>query len=191
VLLAFVIERIRPPGREALAFLALLPAVLPGLIFGIGYILAFNLPFGIEALALTGTGAILVLNILFGNMFVGLLAARAALARSDPAIEEAAEGMGAGLLRRLLEVTLPLLRAALLLGMLYVFVDGMTTLSSVIFLVSGTHKLAAVAIFNHANGGEYGLAAAKSVAILALAGVAMAVIWWLERRGGRRLAGIR
>lgn len=191
VLLAFVIERIRPPGREALAFLALLPAVLPGLIFGIGYILAFNLPFGLESLALTGTGAVLVLNILFGNMFVAVLAARASLQRMDPAIEEAAEGLGAGLLRRCIEITLPLLRGALLLGMLYVFVDGMTTLSSVIFLVSGDHKLASVAIFNHAGSGDYGQAAAKSVVILAWAGLAMAAIWWLEQRGGRRLAGLR
>jgi len=67
----------------------------------------------------------------------------------------------------------------------------MTTLSSVIFLVSGTHKLASIAIFNHATSGEFGLAAAKSVVILALAGAAMAAIWWIERRGGRRLAGIR
>jgi len=191
VALAFVIERIRPPGREALAFLALLPAVLPGLIFGIGYILAFNLPFGLESLALTGTGAVLVLNILFGNMFVAVLAARASLSRMDPAIEEAAEGLGAGLLRRFAEVTLPLLRGALLLGTLYVFVDGMTTLSSVIFLVSGDHKLASVAIFNHAGSGDFGQAAAKSVVILAWAGAAMAAIWWLEQRGGRRLAGLR
>lgn len=191
VLLAFVIERIRPPGREALAFLALLPAVLPGLIFGIGYILAFNLPFGLESLALTGTGAVLVLNILFGNMFVAVLAARASLQRMDPAIEEAAEGMGASLPRRLAEVTMPLLRGALLLGMLYVFVDGLTTLSSVIFLVSGDHKLASVAIFNQAGSGDFGQAAAKSVVILAWAGLAMAAIWWIEQRGGRRLAGLR
>jgi len=191
VLLGFVLQRIRPPGGEALAFLALLPAVLPGLIFGIGYILAFNLPFGSEALALTGTSAVLVLNILFGNMFVGVLAARAALQRVDPAAEEAAEGMGAGLVRRFLDITLPMLRAALLLGMLYVFVDGMTTLSSVIFLVSGRHSLASVAIFNEASGGDYGPAAAKSMAILALAGLAMAALWWLDRRGGQRLRGIR
>lgn len=191
VVLAFVLERIRPPGREFLAFLALLPAVFPGLIFGIGYILAFNLPFGIHALSLTGTSGILVLNILFGNMFVGVLAGRAALQRVDAAIEEAAEGMGAGILRRFAEVTLPLLRQALLLGALYVFVDGMTTLSSVIFLVSGTHKLASVAIFNHANGGDYGAAAAKSVLIFALAGVAMAAIWMLDRRDRARLAGVR
>lgn len=191
VVAAVVLERVRPPGRELIAFVALLPAVLPGLIFGIGYILAFNHPFGIDALSLTGTSSILVLNILFGNMFVGLLAARAVLARIDPAIDEAAEGMGAGLLRRFASVTLPLLRPALLLGTLYILVDGMTTLSSVIFLVSGTHKLASVAIFNHASGGDYGSAAAKSVVILAIAGLAMAAIAWADRRDRVRLGGIR
>jgi iron(III) transport system permease protein len=189
--LAFLVERLRPPGREALAFLVLLPAILPGLIFGIGYILAFNLPFGIAAFSLTGTLAILVLNIAFGNLFVGFLAARATLARIDPAIEEAAEIAGAGVLRRLGSVVMPMLRPALLLGTLYVFVDGMTTLSSVIFLVSGTHKLASVAIFNDANGGDYGRACATSVAILACAGAAMLGIWLLERRDRVRLGGIR
>jgi iron(III) transport system permease protein len=55
----------------------------------------------------------------------------------------------------------------------------------VIFLVSGDHKLAAVSIFNHANSGEYGHAAAKSVAILVLAGSAMMLIWIYERRATR------
>jgi iron(III) transport system permease protein len=191
VVVAFVLERLRPPGRELIGFVALLPAVLPGLIFGIGYILAFNHPFGVDALSLAGTFWILVLNILFGNMFVGVLAGRATLARIDPTIEEAAEGMGAGLVRRFVSVTLPLLRPAFLLGTLYVFVDGMTTLSSVIFLVSGTHKLASVAIFNHATGGDFGSAAAKSVVILGLAALAMAAIARADRRDWHRLGGIR
>lgn len=193
ILVAYVVERIRPPGAEALAFLALVPAVLPGIIFGIGYVVAFSLPFGIKALSLTGTSAILVINILFSNMFVGVLSARAALQRSDRGIDEAAEGLGAGLFDRLRLVTLPLLGPSALLGALYVFVDGLTTLSSVIFLVSGDHKLASVAIFNHASSSDFGYAAAKSLAILALALSAMGLIALVERRHsigrGRRTIG--
>ncbi len=189
MVIAYVVERIRPPGANLIAFLALVPAVLPGIILGIGYIAAFNLPFGMPSLSLTGTVHILVLNIMFSNLFVGVLAARAALQRVDAAVEEAAESLGAGLLTRFALVTLPMLRPAFLLGMLYVFVDGMTTLSSVIFLISGDHKLAAVAIFNHANSGEYGYAAAKSVAILAIAGAAMAAIWLCDRRLPRARSG--
>jgi iron(III) transport system permease protein len=74
----------------------------------------------------------------------------------------------------------------LLLGMLYVFIEGMTTLSSVIFLVSGEHKLASVAIFHHANSGEFGFAAAKAVVILAVALIAMGLVWFIETRTPRR-----
>lgn len=181
VLVAYVIEWLRPPGGNALTFIILLPAVLPGIVFGIGYVVVFNAPFGSKELALTGTLAIVVLNILFGNMFVGVLAGRAALQRLDPAVDEAAENLGAGLARRFYLVVLPLLRRAVILGTLYVFIDGMITLSSVIFLVSGGHRLASVSIFNQANGGDLGYAAAKSVAILAVAVAAMAVGGWIGR----------
>lgn len=183
MLIAYVVERIKPPGANLIAFLSLIPAILPGIILGIGYIVAFNLPFGQKYLSLTGTAAILVINIMFSNLFVGVLAARAALQRLDASVDEAAESLGAGLFTRFTQVTLPMLRPAFLLGMLYVFVDGMTTLSSVIFLISGDHKLASVVIFNHANSGEYGYAAAKSVAIMAIAAMAMLLIWLYERQG--------
>lgn len=190
VVIAYVVERLRPPGANLIMFLALVPAILPGIIFGIGYIVAFNVPFGMPALSLTGTSAILVLNIMFSNLFVGVLAARAALQRLDRSVDEAAESLGAGLVARFVRVTLPMLRPALLLGMLYVFIDGLTTLSSVIFLVSGNHKLASVAIFNHATSGEYGYAAAKSLALLGVALVAMGLAWLVENRKpgfGRRM----
>ena len=182
IAIAYVVDRIRPPGRDLVVFLSLVPAMLPGIVLGIGYIVAFNLPFGIAALSLTGGSSILVVNILFSNVFVGVLAGRAALQRMDPAVDEAAAGMGAGIARRFFDLTLPMLRSAFLLGALYVFVDGMTTFSSVIFLVSGDHNLASVAIFNHANAAQYGAAAAQSMAILAAAALAMAAIWALERR---------
>lgn len=182
VIIAYVVERLRPPGAHLIMFLALVPAILPGIVFGIGYIVAFNVPFGIPALSLTGTSAILVINILFSNLFVGVLAARAALQRLDRSVDEAAESLGAGLIARFFRVTLPMLRPALLLGMLYVFIDGLTTLSSVIFLVSGNHKLASVAIFNHATSGDYGYAAAKSLALLGFALAAMGLVWLVENR---------
>lgn len=191
IVIAYVVERLKPPGANLIVFLALLPAILPGIIFGIGYIVAFNAPFGLTALSLTGSAAILVLNILFSNLFVGVLAARAALQRLNAAVDEAAESLGAGLLNRFLHITLPMLRPALLLGMLYVFVDGLTTLSSVIFLVSGDHKLASVTIFNHATSGDFGYAGAKSVILLALALLAMALVWAIDQPPGtKRISSI-
>lgn len=157
--------------------------------FGVGYIIAFNAPFGIKALSLSGTQAILIINIMFGNLYVGVLAARAALQRIDQAVDEAAESLGAGMIRRFYEVTLPMLGIAALLGVLYVFVDGLTTLSSIIFLVSGNVQLASVAIFNAAQDSSYGYAAAKSVGLLVVSVLAMGTVWWIEK-STRRAHGL-
>src|SRR5690606_7254457 len=114
VVIAYLAERVRVPGRNVLSFVTMLPAVLPGVIFGIGYIIAFNLPFGTRELALTGTMSILVLNILFANIFVGVLAGRAALQRLDASVDEAAEILGASLWQRFVRVVLPMIQHAAL-----------------------------------------------------------------------------
>jgi iron(III) transport system permease protein len=179
---AYVVDRIRPPGGTAIGFLALLPAVLPGLLFGLGYIAAFNAPFGVKAWSLSGTDALVVLNIAFDKMFVGMLAARAALARLDPAMDEAAASLGARSFTAFRLIGLPLLRRAALLGTLYVFMDGATTLSSVIFLVGPDTGLASVRIFGHASSSRYGLACALSVGLMAMVLTVVVVAFALERR---------
>ncbi len=183
VVVAYLVERIKPIGGNLISFFSLLPAILPGVIFGIGYIIAFNFPFGVKELALTGTMWILVLNILFGNLFVGVLAGRAALQRLDASVDEAAEILGASLFQRFARVILPMMRRAALLGTLYVFVDGMTTLSAVVFLVSPGEMLASVAIFDTAHKSFYGIACAMSVAILLIVFAVMGAMWLFERRG--------
>lgn len=183
VIIAYLAERVKVPGRNLLSFITMLPAALPGVIFGIGYIIAFNLPFGRPELALTGTMAILVLNILFANIFVGVLAGRAALQRLDASVDEAAEILGASLRQRFVKVVLPMIRHAALLGTLYVFIHAMTTLSAVIFLISSDNSLASFAIFDSVLNAYYGMACAMSVTILAIVFVAMALMWLFERHG--------
>jgi len=39
LVIAYLVERVRPPGGNAIGFVALLPAVLPGVILGIGYLI--------------------------------------------------------------------------------------------------------------------------------------------------------
>jgi iron(III) transport system permease protein len=183
VAVAYLVERVRPAGGKALAFVTMLPAILPGVVFGVGYIVAFNLPFGQKQLALTGTMWILVVNILFANIFVGVLAGRAALQRLDSAVDEAAEILGASLAQRFFRVVLPTIRHAALLGALYVFIHGMTTLSAVVFLVSPQHRLASEAIFDLAERSNYGPACALSAAILAIVFAVMAAVAAAERYG--------
>ena len=95
------------------------------------------------------------------------------LQRLDSSVDEAAEILGASLVQRFVRVTLPMMRHAALLGMLYVFVQSMTSLSSIVFLVSPGNNLAAVVILDAAVGSYYGIASAMSVTMLLI----VFVVW--------------
>ncbi len=183
LVVAYVVERVRPVGASLLSFVALTPAILPGVIFGIGYIVAFNFPFGVKELALTGTRSILVLNLLFGHIYLGVLAGRAMLQRLDSSVDEAAEILGASLVQRFVRVTLPMMRHAALLATLFVFVEAMTSLSAIVFLVSPGNDLAAKAILDEAVASYYGIASAMSVTILLVVFALMGAMRWFESRG--------
>ncbi len=183
LVIAYIVERVRPVGGSLLSFVALTPAILPGVIFGIGYIVAFNFPFGMKELALTGTRSILVLNLLFGHIYLGVLAGRAMLQRLDASVDEAAEILGATLVQRFTRVTLPMMRRAALLATLFVFVEAMTSLSAIVFLVSPGNDLAAKAILDEAVASYYGIASAMSVTILLVVFGVMGAMRWFEVRG--------
>src|SRR5262245_10340465 len=165
---AYLIERKRALlGRPATRFieaLSLLPAALPGTVVGVGYILAFNVP----PLELTGTLWILVTSVVFWKFPVAVLAGINALKQIDPSIEEAAVSLGAGPLRTFTRVVLPLLTGTAFSMFVYFFINGMVTVSAVIFLIYPGFNLASVAILNQVENGYPGVACALGTIILVI-----------------------
>jgi iron(III) transport system permease protein len=184
ILAAWLITRTDFPGRRALEFAALLSFAVPGTVIGVSYIVAFNVP----PFELTGTAAILVLCLAFRNMPVGMRAAQAALAQIDRSLEEASSVLGAGAARTLARIVLPLLRPAILTAMVYGFVQAMTAVSAVIFLVSARHNLATTYIVGRVEAGEYALAITYSAALIFIMLVSIMGIAMMtgQRKLGRR-----
>ncbi|HEV8641594.1 MAG TPA: ABC transporter permease subunit [Methylomirabilota bacterium] len=179
---AYVIERKRPPGARAIEFLSLLPAALPGTVIGVGYILAFNVP----PLYLTGTLWILVSSVVFWKFPVAVLAGINALKQIDPAIEEAAVSLGAGSVRTFARVVLPLLTGTAFSIFVYFFINGMVTVSAVVFLIYPGFNLGSVAILNQVENGYPGVACALGTIIL---GIVIGTILLLRALvGGERVA---
>jgi iron(III) transport system permease protein len=179
---AYVIERRRPPGARLLESLSLLPAALPGTVIGVGYILAFNVP----PVLLTGTIWILVTSVVFWKFPVAVLAAINALKQIDPAIEEAAVSLGAGSVKTFVRVVLPLLTGTAFSIFVYFFINGMVTVSAVIFLIFPGFNLGSVAILNQVENGYPGVACALGTIILAI--VVGAVLLLRGLVGGDRVA---
>ncbi len=76
-----------------------------------------------------------------------------------------------------------MMRHAFMLGVFFVFVQALTSLSSVIFLVSPANKLASVAILENAIASYYSFASALSVTMLLIVFAVMGTMWYLEQHG--------
>ena len=179
----WLVQRGEWPGRRLLDFLLIMPAAIPGVFFGIGYLTAFNQPW----LDWVDRSWLIVLALVFWNIPVGYQAAAAGLRQIDRSIEEAATSLGASKLRGFWDVVRPMLGGSLRVGFVTTFVRAVTTLSLVIFLFTPPTTVATIRIYQLVNDLDWGGAAAFTVADISLAIVALVVFAFLAR--GRLVLG--
>jgi iron(III) transport system permease protein len=151
-------------GRRILDLLCMLPAALPGVFVGIGYSIAFNRP----PIDLYGTAAIIILSLMFWNISPGYQTGVETLKQIAPSLGEAASNLGAGSLRRFLDLYLPLLRGPFLSAFILGFIRSITTLSVIVFVETSSNSVATFTIMNLVGDGYYGDAAALATALLIL-----------------------
>ena len=113
--------------------------------------------------------AILVINTVAHYYTVGHLTATTALKQIDPEFEAVSASLKVPVWRTFLRVTAPICLPAILDIAIYLFVNAMTTVSSVIFLYAPDTKLASVAAVNIEEAGQASAAAAMAVTILGAA----------------------
>jgi len=174
---AWALARRRFPGRQALYALISLPLAVPGIAIALALILAYP--------TWRAGGWLLVAgHVLYTLPFlVGALAP--ALAGADLREREAvAATLGAGLLRRLCFVTLPVVRPALLAAAIMVVTLSLGEFNVSFFLFTPTEKTLPVDLYAAYITGRLELAAAATVWFLLLVVPAAAAI---EHLGGARV----
>ena len=187
MIIAFLIVRKKFLGRGLIEFSSLLSMAIPGTVIGVGYVLAYNK----EPLILTGTATIIVLSFVFRSMPVGIRAGIASLQQVDPAIEEAAQDLGASSFKVFTSVTIPLIKSAFFSGLVYSFVRSMTAVSAVIFLVSASYSLLTVSIMSQVDGGKLGVAAAYSTVLILIVLVVTGILKLLLNRMGVNISDVQ
>jgi iron(III) transport system permease protein len=178
VLTAYYIARTALVGRNALDFVANLPLAIPGTVVGLAFALAFNH----GPLLLTGTALIIVAAFTVRSLPYSIRSGAATMNQLHRSLDEASASMGATSGQTLMRVLLPLLRPALLAGMIFTFTRSVTTLSAVIFVVSPHWSLVTPTILSQMDRGDVGEAAALSVILVA---IVLAVIHGVPRLLGR------
>jgi len=183
---AYVMETRKPFFKQFVYLLSVMPAAIPGLVMGLGYILAFNKPHYF----FYGTPWIIVINIIICNFTLGILSSISNLRNIDPSIEEASISLGGDTFRTFFKIIFPLSRVAFFQNFLYFFMRSMTTISAVIFLVSATVHLAAIEIIMLDNDGWTASANAMCTCIILIVLAMLGVLKIVSLKTGGRLKGL-
>ncbi len=180
--LAWQLARRRSRVLGVCAALFDVPFALPGVVLAIACIMVFSRPLPIIDYSLYGTLGIIFIAYLSRFLVVALKPLHSAFAQLDPGLEEAARLAGAGPVRRLWDILLPLVAPAAMAGGLLVFLSAVNELTVSALLWSAGNETLGVLIFNLDDGGDSVLASAVAVVTVAMVVAIMGMLELMARR---------
>ena len=179
-------RRLRRIGK-GIAMLGEMTYAIPGLVISVAFILAFIRPLPILGLSLYNTLWIILLAYLCAFFSVALKPVSSAYLQLDPALDEAAQVSGAGVARRMLRISLPLIAPAAASGAILVFLTAYNEVTVSALLWSSGHETIGTTIFNYEDGGYTTLASAMAAVTVVVTVLLMAL---LDRFGRGLPAGV-
>lgn len=173
-MLALGMRRLPPVLARTVSFIATMPAAVPGMIIGIGYVLAFN--HGPLSHWFYGSAAIVALCNFYHYHTQGFLTISTGLRTVPAALEDTAACFGALPFQSVRDAVLPFVSPALVSTFFLLFMQSMVTISAVIFLVTPDLDLASVSVMQLNENGFISQAAAYSVCIVAVVASALGLM---------------
>ena len=183
-LLAYIASRRLVLGHQVVAFLALVPVVIPGVVLAVALFIAYTRP----PFVLYGTLWILFIAYLTKEMPVGYAQSDATFRGIPPDLEDAGRILGAGRLRVLRDVTAPLARSGVIAAWCFIFIGVIRELSASIILFTPQTKVMSVVLFDLKEEGQFGAIAVLGLVMLALT---FATVTLVQAVLGRDVLGAR
>lgn len=192
-----VVTRMRR-GNALLDFAGMLGLAIPGTVLGIGYVLAYSSPTTIAGVtvlpqlvfgsAFLGGAAAIVMAYAAGSSPAGQRSGIAALRQLDLTLEEASQSLGVSTAGTFRKITLPLIRPAFMVGLMYAFAQAMTSVSAIIFLQTAHIDILTFQIYTEIERARYTNAFAFCVVLMVIVLTAMLIIHWVtaKRTNGMR-----
>lgn len=174
----------RTVWRRMISLLVLVPYVLPGTVVAVAIAEAYG-----QENFLTGSfilvGTFWILPVIYFLRFMPLVvrSLQASIEQMDPALEEAASGLGAHWWERFRRVRLPLIWPGALAGTLLAFVIALGEYVASVLVFVPRNRPISIAIAGAMRDFNLGTAAAYGVALIAVIVISMTVASRLERRG--------
>ena len=133
------------PGKTVLEIISILPYSIPGIVLAIGVILSWSGAFGIN---LYNTLWIILVAYIARYLAFSMKSASASLQQVHYSLEDAARTCGATHFESLTDVTLPLIRPAMISGFFLIFLPAMRELTTSVLLYGPYTRTLGIAIYS-------------------------------------------
>ena len=161
---SFLIVKKRNLLTPMIDSLTALPLALSGTVIGIGLVMSFNA----GLLAMTGTGAIIVLAYIIRRLPFGVRNASSTLYNIPDSIEEASTSLGVPPLRSFFAVVLPLMVPAIVAAAVLTWTTTVAELSASIIVYSGGRETLPIKIFRLIDSGLMAQASAYGLILIVI-----------------------
>ena len=165
-LVAYVVQKIRPKGKEVLEVVSMLPYAIPGTVLSIGVILAWS--GRIAGINLYNTIWIILVAYLARYLSFSMKTSSAALLQVHSSLEEASWVCGASHTESLADITLPLIRPAMVSGFFLIFLPAMREVTTSILLYGPHTRTLGVQIYTLRDAGMIPQAAALATVAIGI-----------------------
>ncbi|WP_403022301.1 ABC transporter permease [Salinibacterium sp. GXW1014] len=184
-LIAFLASYVRYRSTSRLGQLleqiAMSPLAIPQVVLGMGILWVWlSLPFPVY-----GTIALLVIATLAVNMPQGYRSISSSMLQLDGDLENSAVMLGAGRMRAVRNVTIPLMRTGIVSTLLLLLMLGLREMSAILFLYTSDTRVLSILVFHSFENGSISYSAAISlvfVLLIAVVAIATQVIGIRERK---------
>jgi iron(III) transport system permease protein len=168
---AYVVIRKLIPFAPGLAFLAVAPVAVPGIVLAICFYAAFAGP----PFSLYGSGLLVVLAFITRFLPIAFVSCSSGIRSLNPELEEAVRIHGGSRMRALTEVVAPVLKKSLLGVWILVFVICSRELSTALFLTSHQNRVISILTLDMSEQGHYETLAAMGVVLLVVTSSVVAI----------------
>lgn len=183
VMVAYVVYKVKPKFSGLIEMLAVLPYSLPGTVLSIGVILAWS---G-KILGINFYNTIWIILIAYSARYLSytLKSSASALQQVHYSLEEASRTCGATKFNAMLDITLPLIRPAMVSGFFMVFLPAMRELTTSVLLYGPKSRTLGVQIYMLRENGYMTQAAALATVTIIIVIISNKIVEFItkERKG--------
>ena len=164
---SYIVVKTRTKGKQLLDITASMPYSVPGTVFALGMILAWNKEF-FGSFGIYNTIWILLAAYIARYMAHAVRTTSASLAQIHDSLEEAGRISGARWTQSFRDIVLPLVRPGIFAGWFIIFMPALRELTISVLLWSAGNETLGVAVYNLQEGGDVTSASALAVVMVAV-----------------------